>query len=123
MHMITEMTMVARECVRRPRHPSIYSTELDRFVCPGDDGYNKALEERKQARGRSTIEPAFKLVFLTAAVGTLICLGFCVLLTLLGLKEAPGLLDRVVTGLLDLVKIGFGAVIGLLGGQVLHGRD
>jgi hypothetical protein len=46
-----------------------------------------------------------------------------VLLTSLGLKEAPGLLDRVVTGLLDLVKIGFGAVIGLLGGQVLHGRD
>ena len=65
--------------------------------------------------------PAFKLVFLTAAIGTLLFVLICVTTTLLAGKEPPPLTEKITMALFDLAKIGFGSVVGLLGGQALKG--
>jgi hypothetical protein len=79
-------------------------------------------EVREKAAGHPPINPQFKLVFLTAAIGTLLFLALCVTVTLVAGKDPPPLMDKFVTTVLDLVKIGFGAIVGLLGGKVLQGE-
>jgi len=61
------------------------------------------------------------LVFLTAAIGTLFFVVLCLVLTLIAGKEPPPLFEKVILGFFDLAKIGFGAVVGLLGGKKLQG--
>jgi hypothetical protein len=70
-----------------------------------------------------SISPQFKLVFLTAACGTLLFAVLCVVLTILAKKELPGVEEKLVNGFFDLAKIGFGAVVGLLGGQRMQVRN
>jgi hypothetical protein len=115
MSLATEMAAVAAGCLSRPNKMSVWSDELGKFICVEDP-------RAKVPSGSPTIDPAFKLVFLTAAGGTLLFLVICMTVTLLTDKQPPPLLERIITGLFDLVKIGFGAVVGLLGGQVLAGR-
>jgi len=67
------------------------------------------------------INPVFKLVFLTATLGTLLFVAICVTVTLFAGRDMPGPVEKLVTGLFDLAKIGFGAIVGLLGGQALKG--
>jgi hypothetical protein len=71
--------------------------------------------------GHPPISAAFKLVFLTAAGGTLLFALLCVVVTLAAGKEPHPLVERLVSGFFDLAKIGFGAVAGMLGGQSLKG--
>src|SRR4051812_26635645 len=68
---------------------------------------------------RPAINPAFKLVFLTAAGGTALFVAICVATTLWVGKDPPPLLDKTISSLFDMAKIGFGAVAGLLGGHTL----
>jgi hypothetical protein len=128
--MIAEMANVAAECFRNPRKRSVWSAELGRYVCPDSDDGKAAIakardvvvspETREKAASHSPINPTFKLVFVTAASGTFLFLALCVVVTLLAGKEPPPLMDKFVTTVLDLVKIGFGAIVGLLGGKVLQ---
>jgi hypothetical protein len=60
------------------------------------------------------------LVFLTAAGGTLLFVIICVTTTIIAGESPPPLLEKTVTSLFDLAKIGFGAIVGLLGGQALR---
>ena len=127
--MIAEMANVAAECFRNPRKPSVWSAELGRYVCPDSDEGRVALaraknvvvspEMSKKAASHSPVSPTFKLVFLTSAFGTFFFFVVCVAVTIVAGKEPPPLMDKLVSSGLDLVKVGFGAIAGLLGGKAV----
>jgi hypothetical protein len=125
--MMKEMAQIAAECVRTPGRKSIWSPELGKYVCPDSDE-GTALAGRaqqpilKEVAEHPPISPQFKLVFLTAASGTLIFIVLCLVLTLVAGKEPPPLFEKLIMGFFDLAKIGFGAVVGLLGGKKLQGE-
>lgn len=121
--MIAEMANIAAECVRTPRRASVWSPELGRYVCPASPGL-PAGDVRYSPAARSDhtpISPQFKLVFLTAAGGTLLFVAVCLGLSLVAGREPPPLLEKIIVGVFDLAKIGFGAIVGLLGGKHLQG--
>jgi hypothetical protein len=125
MGLLRNMAAVAAECIGKPGRVSVWSQRLGKYVCSDDPEYQPALSEHLQLRSpeRPPIDATFKLVFLTAAIGTLLFVGICVVVTLLAGKDMPGPLDKLVTGLFDLAKIGFGAVVGLLGAKALGERS
>jgi len=67
------------------------------------------------------ISKEFKLVFVTAAGGTLLFILLCVGLTLAAGRQPPDLMTELIHGLFSLTQVGFGAVVGLLGGKQLQG--
>jgi hypothetical protein len=121
MNIIQAMAETAVECARTPGYLSIWSPSLGRYVCQRDPEYPKAKSENGiiGSVDRPTISAAFKLVFLTAAGGTLLFVVICVLLTVIVRNSEPNLIKELNDALLDPVKVGFGAVVGLLGGQNL----
>jgi hypothetical protein len=122
MSVAREMVATAIECVRTPGHRSIWSEQLGRYICQKDPEFQRAMAEQPSPTKatRPPIAAAFKLVFLTAAGGTVLFVIICVVTTLLAGKDPPPLLDKTVSSIFDLAKIGFGAVVGLLGGQQLR---
>jgi hypothetical protein len=117
--MIRDMAAIAAECVRRTGTQAVWAPELARYVCPKVDGVPDSKLDRKSVN-RPPISPLFKLVFVTAAVGTVLSLSLCVGLTLWAGKDPPSLMTEVVRGLFDLAKVGFGAIVGLLGAKRLE---
>jgi len=118
MGIVREMADTAIECGRTPGRASIWSERLGKYVCDRDrDFQSVATEQANRKAIRPPISSAFKLVFLTAAGGTLLFVIICVVTTIIAGKDPPPLLEKTVTSLFDLAKIGFGAVVGLLGGQ------
>jgi hypothetical protein len=117
------MVGVAAECARVPSRASIWSARLGRYVCTKDPEFEFALAEQGNATsaGHPTINASFKLVFLTAAGGTILFAAICVITTLLAGKEPHPLTEKIVMGFFDLAKISFGAIVGMLGGQTLKG--
>jgi hypothetical protein len=73
----------------------------------------------QESRTRPPINSEFKLVFVTAAGGTLLFVLLCVALTLAAGREPPDLMLEITRGLFSLAQIGFGALVGLLGGKRL----
>jgi len=67
------------------------------------------------------ISSEFKLVFVTAAGGTLFFILLCVTTSILAGRNAPSLVIEIIRGLFSLAQIGFGAIVGLLGGKRLQG--
>jgi hypothetical protein len=118
MSVIEAMAATAVECARVPGKISIWSEKLGKYVCSADPEFESAMAEQGRSN-RSAINPAFKLVFLTAAGGTLFFVAICVVTTIAAGKDPPALIDKTVSSLFDLAKIGFGAVAGLLGGHTL----
>lgn len=116
-----DMIKTAMECVRTPGYVSVWSERLGKFICRRDPEFARAIAEQSgtEKAAHAPIGAAFKLVFLTAAGGTLLFVIICVATTLFAGKDPPPLLEKTVTSLFDLAKIGFGAVAGLLGGQHL----
>lgn len=113
---------VAAACTKHPGRPSLWLEAEGRYVCPDEaDAYARA--ERSEARLDTSpfprLEPKFKLVFLTAAGGTLLFTLICVVLHLATTGEPPPARKEFIEGMLTMAKIGFGAIVGLLGGKVL----
>lgn len=75
------------------------------------------------AAAHPPISPQFKLVFVTAAAGTLLFVVLCLVLSLVAGREPPPLFEKLIMGFFDLAKIGFGAIVGLLGGKRLQGTE
>jgi hypothetical protein len=121
MSLTKRMAAVAAECTRTPGRKSVWSEHRRRYVCSKDPEYERAASEQDNAiaQGRPPIGSAFKLVFLTAVGGTVLFVAVCVITTLLAGREPHPLTEKLVTGFFDLAKIGFGAVVGLLGSQSL----
>jgi hypothetical protein len=69
------------------------------------------------------INPQFKLVFLTAMGGTVLFIVLCLILSLIAGRQPPPLFEKIILGFFDMAKIGFGAVVGLLGGKKLQGEE
>ena len=123
--MLKEIVQDAAECFKTPGRKSVWSSQLGRYVCLDlEEGQTLSLAAKEtnhaDAAKHPPISPIFKLVFLTAAVGTLLFIVLCLILTLLAGKEPPPLFEKVIMGFFDLAKIGFGAVVGLLGGRKLQ---
>ena len=117
--MVGDMAAIAVECLTRPKKNAVWSPAHGRYVCPRTENIAEAQLERKSAT-RPPISPLFKLVFAAAAIGTLLSLTLCVALTLAAGREPPSLMTEVVRGLFSLAQVGFGAIVGLLGGKRLE---
>jgi hypothetical protein len=118
--MIKQMAQVAVECMRQPNRDSVWHAATQKYVCPKDPEYREALRQQSPevALKHPPINPTFKLVFLTAAGGTVLFTAICVGTHIwIGNAEMTSSLDRTVTAMLDMAKIGFGAVAGMLGGR------
>jgi hypothetical protein len=116
-----DMTVIAIECARTPGRISVWSGSLGRYVCSKEPEFQRVLAERSSG-SKETFEPlgpAFKLILLIAAGGTLLFVAICVTATLLSGKDPPPLLQETIRSLFSLANIGFGAVCGLLGGRTL----
>lgn len=122
--MLAKMARVAAECIKEPGRTSVWSKAEGKYVCSKDPEYKKAIAEQSAdvSVAHPPINPAFKLVFLTAAGGTLLFVLICVATHALTGGEMPTATAKLIDGLLDMAKIGFGAVAGLLGGQTLRGE-
>jgi|ERR1044072_582498 hypothetical protein len=120
-----KMAAIAKECLTRPTKPSVWVPELGRYVCPetweGAAALQRFSAVSRRDESHPLLAPQFKLVFLTAFTGTLLFAGICVTMTFLAGKEPHPLFEKVIMGFFDLAKIGFGAVVGLLGGKSLQG--
>jgi hypothetical protein len=126
--MLKEMAQDAVECFRTPGRRSVWSSELRRYVCPDSEEGKRLTAREKQTIHEDILKhpplnKMFKLVFLTAAIGTLFFITLCLVLTLLAGKEPPPLFEKMVMGFFDLAKIGFGSVVGLLGGRKLQAES
>jgi hypothetical protein len=133
--MIKEMADIAAECIKAPRRMSIWCDQKGTYVCPGSDDLKVPNPPAPSVRRLASpgivspatteygaISPQFKLVFLTAAIGTLLFVLLCLACSFLAGKNPPPLVDKVIMGFFDLAKIGFGAIVGLLGGKAIHGE-
>ena len=120
--MLADMTAIAVECIKRPGKQAVWSPVENRYVCPVADNVPESALARNSVH-RPPISALFKLVFTTAAVGTVLSLALCVGLTLAAGRDPPTLMTEVVRGLFDLAKVGFGAIVGLLGAKRLEGGD
>lgn len=129
--MIKDMALIAAECVKHPRRKSIWLPDEGRYVCPDSEDARRYYERMAEAQQRQTppdavnpsLDPQFKLVFQTAAGGTLLFVTLCVVLTLAAGKEPPPLFEKVVLSIFDLAKIGFGAAVGLIGGKKFQAEE
>jgi hypothetical protein len=122
--MLSEMTNIAEECLKNPRRISVWSASEGKFICPESVSARtteviQAPPAAVAAQPTARISPVFKLVFLTAAVGTGFFLILCVSLHLITDGAPPPLMEKLIQGMFDLVKVGFGAIVGLLGGKAL----
>jgi len=59
----------------------------------------------------------FKLIFLTSVSGTAFFIMLCVGLTVIAQGEPPPPTKELINGFFSLAQIGFGAIVGLLGGK------
>ena len=113
---------VATECIKHPGRPSLWLEAEGRYVCPDEaEAYARAARSQTKTDAPSSqrLDPKFKLVFLTAAGGTLLFTAICVAMHLITTGEPPPARKEFIEGMLTMAKIGFGAIVGLLGGKVL----
>jgi hypothetical protein len=116
------MGKAAAECLKNPGRSSYWLEAEGRYICPeGNELHraNTASPGHVAALQSKELDPKFKLVFLTAAAGTFLFTLICVAIHLLTNGELPQARKELSDGILTMAKIGFGAIVGLLGGKVL----
>jgi hypothetical protein len=120
---VARMGKLAVECIKDPRRPSFWLEAEGRFICPkGKEAQANAADRVTQtaiSQPAARIDPKFKLIFLTVAIGTLLFTLICVVLVLASTGELPPARKELVQSILTMAKIGFGALGGLLGGKVV----
>jgi hypothetical protein len=121
--MLKEMALTAVECGKLGRG-SVWSPKLNQYVCERNPHYKHALAEQTPEieAAHPAINPTFKLVFLTSVLGSLFFIVLCVSLHLWMGAQMPSPTQKLADGLLDMGKLGFGAIFGLLGGQHLKAK-
>ena len=122
MNIAQEMITDAIECLKTLGQTSVWSNRLGRYVCRDDRTFAQAVAERRKddrPPDRPPLSAAFKLVFVTAAGGTLLFVLICVGTRLAMGAKIDSSTDEMLKALMDLVKIGFGTICGLLGGRAL----
>jgi len=117
--MLKDMILVAAGCIKYPGRRAVWSPQLGSYVCP-DTEEGQKVTLAPESRAYPPLNPQFTLVFTTAAVGTLFFILLCVILTLIA-GEDPSLMTEIIRGLFSLAQIGFGAIVGLLGGKLFSG--
>jgi hypothetical protein len=119
------MTDIVAECVKMPGRTSVWSKTAGKYVCAKDAEYEQAVAEHTPtiAAAHPPINAAFKLVFLTSVGGTVFFIAICVAVHWVTGGVMPTATEKFVDGLFSMAQIGFGAIVGLLGGQVLRGVD
>src|SRR5262245_15169069 len=117
--MLWKMAAVVVECVRKPGEWSVWSERAGRYVCPDEPQYQVAIAEQAKEKP-GAITPKFKLVFITAAVGTVFFFVTCVTVHLVIGKEMSDPLTQIIDKTFDLVKIGFGTLVGMAGAKALE---
>jgi hypothetical protein len=103
----------------------VWSRRLRKYVCEESDEGRLAVA-RQSAEGpvqHPPISPTFKFVFRWSFVGTLLFVALCIVLSLVAGREPPPLFEKVIMGTFDLAKIGFGAIVGLLGAKYVDGES
>ena len=120
---LARMGKLAVECVKDPRRPSFWIEPEGRFICPkGKEARAKAADQIAGiaiSQPAARIDPRFKLVFLTVAIGTLLFTLMCIGLVLATTGELPPARKELLQSILTMAKVGFGALGGLLGGKAV----
>lgn len=124
--MVKEMINIAAECLKNPGKKLVWSSEQQKYICPERVKHTRAAVVQQAASAAATAEhPAlsqqFTLIFSTAAGGTLLFVLLCFGCSFAAGKQPPPLLEKLIMGFFDLAKIGFGTIVGLLGGGWLAG--
>jgi hypothetical protein len=75
--MLKDMGRILKECIKSPGRTSIWSQQLNKYVCTDSDEGRLTLALAAEANSKEQvkhppIDPKFKLIFVTAAVGTLL---------------------------------------------------
>ena len=118
--MLKDVALLAQECIRHPGRRAVWSPDLQKYACPDtEDGQKTTLDFASSTH--PPISPEFKLVFVTAAAGTLLFILICITTSILAGRNPSGLLTEIIRGLFSLAQIGFGAIVGLIGGKRLQG--
>lgn len=121
--MLTAMGNVASECLKYPREPSVWSATSGKYVTPSATPSGAAASgtvgSASDLDSSRRIDSTFKLILLAAAAGTLIFTAICVGLHLATSGEPPPAMEKLIGGMFDLVKFGFGAIVGLLGSKAI----
>jgi hypothetical protein len=109
-----------------PFDRSVWHPGKQRYVDPGEQVlYTEAIQSLSPPvmESHPPINPAFKLVLLITALGTLLFIGLAFGAHMwAGTAQLTGSLERMVGTLMDMAQIGCGAIAGLLGGYALNTR-
>lgn len=115
------MASAATECLTRPGQPSFWIESEGRYICLKELEGRSAPEVEVPAAvsDKDRLDPKFKLVFGASVVGTLLFTSICVALHLATTGEPPPLREKLIENFFTMANIGFGAIVGLLGGKTL----
>jgi hypothetical protein len=102
-----------------PQVASVWSSNLERYVCE-NSGEGATIAQGRQEPA-PMISRTFKLIFTWTFVGTLFFIVLCICLSLAVGREPPPLFEKLILATFDLAKIGFGAIVGLLGAKYMDG--
>ena len=118
---LKDMVTIAKECLKHPSRRAVWSPELQSYICPETArGKSVALDHRSPSY--PSLSKEFKLVFFAAFFGTILFISLCIVLTLTAGREPPELTVEIARGLFSMAQVGFGAIVGLLGGKRLHSQ-
>lgn|SRR5262249_8739174 len=115
---------VLAACLKRPGHASVWSVKKGRYVCTKDPEYAEAVRTQTidVREEHPPISSGYNLVIWGVLSGTVFFTILCVGVRLyLGKGMEPGM-DELLKTLEKMAFIGFGALIGMLGGHSSRAR-
>ena len=117
-----DMVLIAKECIQHPNRRAVWSPELRSYICP-ETAKRSSVALDPRSISHPSISKEFKLVFFAPFFGAILFISLCVILTLTAGREAPSLTVEVTRGLFSMAQVGFGAIVGLLGGRRLNSKE